>query len=69
MARTIRRGLFVALAGFTVLLCLSYTGLAVVISYVTEDMLVQRLLEREAAAITTRLRRSEERRVGKECPV
>ncbi|WP_312440456.1 histidine kinase dimerization/phospho-acceptor domain-containing protein [Janthinobacterium sp.] len=56
MASTIRRGLFVALAGFTVLLCLSYTGLAVVISYVTEDMLVQRLLEREAAAITTRLR-------------
>jgi len=56
MDTTIRRGLFAALAGFAVLLCLCYTGLAVVISYVTEDMLVQRLLEREAAAITTRLR-------------
>lgn len=56
MASTIRRGLFAALAGFTVLLCLCYTGLAVVISYVTEDMLVQRLLDREATAITTRLR-------------
>ena len=57
MASTIRRGLFAALAGFTVLLCLCYTGLAVVISYVTEDMLVQRLLEREAAVIATRLHR------------
>ncbi|WP_308925791.1 histidine kinase dimerization/phospho-acceptor domain-containing protein [Janthinobacterium sp. J1-1] len=56
MVTTIRRGLFAALAGFAVLLCLCYTGLAVVISYVTEDMLVQRLLEREAAAITTRVR-------------
>lgn len=56
MATTIRRGLFAALAGFAVLLCLCYTGLAVVISYVTEDMLVQRLLEREAAAITMRVR-------------
>ena len=55
MATTIRRGLFAALAGFAVLLCLCYTGLAVVISYVTEDMLVQRLLEREAASIRTRL--------------
>ena len=59
MATTIRRGLFAALAGFAVLLCLCYTGLAVVISYVTEDMLVQRLLEREAAAIATRLRQHE----------
>ncbi|MEH6435472.1 sensor histidine kinase [Massilia sp. DD77] len=52
MARTIRRGLFSALAGFTVLICLCYTGLAVVIAYVTEDMLVGRLLEREARAVT-----------------
>lgn len=51
MARSIRRSLFAALAGFTVLICLCYTGLAVVIAYVTEDMLVERLLEREAAAI------------------
>lgn len=51
MARSIRRSLFAALAGFTVLICLCYTGLAVVIAYVTEDMLVERLLEREAVAI------------------
>ncbi|KFI08736.1 HAMP domain-containing sensor histidine kinase [Massilia sp. BSC265] len=51
MARSIRRSLFAALAGFTVLICLCYTGLAVVIAYVTEDMLVERLLVREAAAI------------------
>lgn len=51
MARSIRHSLFAALAGFAVLICLCYTGLAVVIAYVTEDMLVGRLLEREAAAI------------------
>ncbi|MCC2954432.1 hypothetical protein LK542_02250 [Massilia sp. IC2-477] len=51
MLRSIRRSLFAALAGFTVLICLGYTGLAVVIAYVTEDMLVGRLLEREARAI------------------
>ncbi|MGX9218233.1 sensor histidine kinase [Massilia varians] len=51
MPRSIRRSLFAALAGLTVLICLCYTGLAVVIAYVTEDMLVERLLEREAAAI------------------
>ncbi len=51
MAKSIRQGLFTALAGFTVLICLCYTGLAVVIAYVTEDMLVERLLEREARAI------------------
>ncbi|PVX37163.1 HAMP domain-containing sensor histidine kinase [Janthinobacterium sp. 78] len=54
MAKSIRRQLFAALAGFTVLLCLCYTGLALVIAYVTEDMLVQRLLEREAAAVSMR---------------
>ena len=51
MARSIRTSLFAAQAGFTVLICLCYTGLAVVIAYVTEDMLVERLLLREAAAI------------------
>jgi signal transduction histidine kinase len=51
MAKSIRSSLFAALAGFTVLICLCYTGLAVVIAYVTEDMLVERLLTREAAAI------------------
>ena len=56
MARSIRRRLFAALAGFTVLLCLCYTSLALVIAYVTEDMLVQRLLEREAVAVSQRLR-------------
>ncbi|WP_219134624.1 HAMP domain-containing sensor histidine kinase [Janthinobacterium sp. UMAB-60] len=54
MSKSIRRQLFAALAGFTVLLCLCYTGLALVIAYVTEDMLVQRLLEREAAAVSMR---------------
>lgn len=52
MFRSIRHGLFAALAGFTVLICLCYTALALVISYVTEDMLVDRLLEREAAAVS-----------------
>jgi len=52
MFRSIRHGLFAALAGFTVLLCMAYTGLALVISYVTEDMLVDRLMAREEAAVT-----------------
>ncbi|HEU4817992.1 HAMP domain-containing sensor histidine kinase [Janthinobacterium sp.] len=56
MAKSIRHRLFAALAGFTVLLCLCYTGLALVIAYVTEDMLVQRLLEREAAVVSQRFR-------------
>ena len=56
MFRSIRQGLFAALAGFTVLICVCYTGLALVISYVTEDMLVDRLLEREAAAVSARFR-------------
>ncbi|HEX8606403.1 MAG TPA: histidine kinase dimerization/phospho-acceptor domain-containing protein [Pseudoduganella sp.] len=56
MFKSIRHGLFAALAGFTVLLCVAYTGLALVISYVTEDMLVDRLLAREAAAITAHYR-------------
>ena len=56
MARSIGHSLFAALAAFTVLLCLCYTGLALVIAYVTEDMLVQRLLEREAVAVSQRLR-------------
>ena len=54
MSKSISRRLFAALAGFTVLLCLCYTGLALVIAYVTEDMLVQRLLEREAVAVSMR---------------
>ncbi|PHV14343.1 hypothetical protein CSQ90_23540 [Janthinobacterium sp. BJB303] len=56
MAKSIRQRLFAALAGFTVVLCLCYTGLALVIAYVTEDMLVQRLLEHEAVAVSQRLR-------------
>ncbi|NNG22811.1 sensor histidine kinase [Telluria aromaticivorans] len=56
MFRSIRHGLFAALAGFTILICVCYTGLAVVISYVTEDMLVDRLMEREAAAIAAHVR-------------
>ena len=65
MFRSIRHGLFAALAGFTVLICVCYTGLALVISYVTEDMLVDRLLEREAAAMTAHFRlRGEVKRSG-----
>lgn len=60
MSKSIRRQLFAAQAGFTVLLCLCYTGLALVIAYVTEDMLVQRLLEREAAAVSQRWRQQGE---------
>ncbi|MBW3497120.1 HAMP domain-containing sensor histidine kinase [Janthinobacterium sp. NKUCC08_JDC] len=56
MSKSIRQRLFAALAGFTVLLCLCYTGLALVIAYVTEDMLVQRLLEREAVVVSQHLR-------------
>lgn len=60
MFRSIRTGLFAALAGFTVLICVGYTGLALVISYVTEDMLIDRLLQREADAIAAHLRVSGE---------
>ncbi|MYM87894.1 hypothetical protein GTP91_11975 [Rugamonas sp. FT82W] len=56
MFKSIRHGLFAALAGFTVLICVAYTGLALVISYVTEDMLIDRLLEREAAAMAAHVR-------------
>jgi len=56
MFKSIRHGLFAALAGFTVLICVCYTGLALVIAYVTEDMLVDRLLQREAAAMTGHFR-------------
>ncbi|GAA0765174.1 hypothetical protein LRH25_09450 [Ideonella azotifigens] len=56
MFRSIRHGLFAALAGFTVLICVFYTGLALVISYVTEDMLIDRLLAREAEAMAAHFR-------------
>lgn len=54
--RSIRHGLFGALAGFTILICVGYTGLALVIAYVTEDMLIDRLMEREAAAVAAHFR-------------
>lgn len=56
MNKSIRQRLFAALAGFALLICVCYTGLALVIAYVTEDMLVERLLEREAAAIGAHFR-------------
>jgi signal transduction histidine kinase len=56
MFRSIRHGLFAALAGFAILICLCYTALALIISYVTEDMLVDRLLEREASSIAAHFR-------------
>lgn len=51
MFSSIRHGLFAALAGFTVVICICYTGLALIIAYVTEDMLVERLLQRESATV------------------
>lgn len=56
MFNSIRRGLFAALAGFTVFICVGYTGVALVIAYVTEDMLIDRLLARRAALITAHAR-------------
>lgn len=56
MFSSIRHGLFAALAGFTLLICLCYMGLALVIAYVTEDMLVDRLLQREAGAVAAYVR-------------
>jgi signal transduction histidine kinase len=60
MFSSIRHGLFAALAGFTIFICICYTALALVISYVTEDMMIDRLLEREAAAMTAHFQRSGE---------
>lgn len=60
MFKSIRHGLFAALAGFTVVICVCYTALALVISYVTEDMLVDRLLAREADAIALHYRQHRE---------
>lgn len=57
MFSSIRHGLFAALAGFAVLICICYTGLALVIAYVTEDMLVERLLQREAATVSAHFSR------------
>lgn len=56
MFKSIRHGMFAALAGFTVVICVCYTGLTLVIAYVTEDMLVDRLLQREADAIVAQFR-------------
>ena len=56
MFRSIRHGMFAALAGFTVLICVCYTGLMLVIAYVTEDMLIDRLLQRETATIVAQFR-------------
>ncbi|TQK11131.1 HAMP domain-containing sensor histidine kinase [Herbaspirillum sp. SJZ107] len=56
MSRSIRHGWFAALAGFTLLICVCYTGLALIVAYVTEDMLIDRLMAREAAAVEARAR-------------
>lgn len=56
MFRSIRHGLFVALAGFTVFICVCYTGLALIIAYVTEDMLIDRLMQREADTMAAYVR-------------
>ena len=64
MFKSIRHGLFAALAGFTVLICVCYTGLALVVAYVTEDMLIDRLMAREAAAIAAQVRAAGADRAG-----
>ena len=56
MFRSIRHGLFAALAGFTVFICLCYTALTLIIAYVTEDMLINRLMQREADTIAAHVR-------------
>lgn len=45
---SIKRQLFVALASFTLFLCVSYTGVAVLIAYVTEDAVLEGILNHEA---------------------
>jgi signal transduction histidine kinase len=48
---SIKRQLFVALASFTLFLCVSYTGLAVLIAYVTEDAVLESILSYEAKSL------------------
>lgn len=45
---SIKRQLFVALASFTLFLCVSYTGVAVLVAYVTEDAVLESILSYEA---------------------
>lgn len=45
---SIKRQLFFTLAGFTLFLCVSYTGVAVLIAYVTEDAVLESILNHEA---------------------
>ncbi|WP_395007174.1 hypothetical protein [Undibacterium sp.] len=48
---SIKRQLFVAIAGFTLFLCVSYTGVAVLVAYVTEDAVLERILSYEAKSL------------------
>jgi signal transduction histidine kinase len=48
---SIKRQLFVALASFTLFLCVSYTGVAVLIAYVTEDAVLESILSYEAKSL------------------
>nr|WP_315477257.1 histidine kinase dimerization/phospho-acceptor domain-containing protein [uncultured Undibacterium sp.] len=48
---SIKRQLFVALASFTLFLCVSYTGVAVLVAYVTEDAVLESILSYEAKAL------------------
>ncbi len=45
---SIKGKLITILGGFTLLLCLSYTGIAVLIAYVTEDTIFENLVKHEA---------------------
>ncbi len=48
---SIKRQLFVGLASFTLFLCVSYTGVAVLIAYVTEDAVLESILSYEANSL------------------
>lgn len=48
---SIKRQLFVAIAGFTLFLCVSYTGVAVLVAYVTEDAVLESILSYEAKSL------------------
>jgi signal transduction histidine kinase len=49
---SIQGQLFLALASFTVLLCIGYTGVAVLVAYVTEDMVLESILTHEAKILS-----------------
>ena len=49
---SIQGQIFLALASFTVLLCVSYTGVAVLVAYATEDMVLESILAHEGKILS-----------------